>query len=335
MTRLGFLFAIAILLPAALIGAGALWGGGWALAALLVMTLVASAADHLLPEADAQGEAANGTALMVVLALVHLALLAAVVWALAGAGHDRGAKLALFFAAGLYFGQISNANAHELIHRPQRALHLLGMWVYISLLYGQHTSAHRHVHHRYVGTARDPNTARAGEGFYRYLPRAWWGEFVAGFAAERARRPAWRNPYWLYLGGGAAFAALALGLAGGAGLAAYLGLAFYAQMQLLLSDYVQHYGLRRAIGADGRPEPVSARHSWNSPHLVSGLMLLHASRHSDHHTSPARAYPALRLDDQMPMLPYPLPLMASIALIPPLWRRLMDRRAARWRNPLA
>jgi alkane 1-monooxygenase len=34
----------------------------------------------------------------------------------------------------------------------------------------------------------------------------------------------------------------------------------------------------------------------------------------------------------MPKLPYSLPIMAVIALVPPLWRRVMDRRVAQWRR---
>jgi len=42
---------------------------------------------------------------------------------------------------------------------------------------------------------------------------------------------------------------------------AYIALAAYAQSQLLLSDYVQHYGLtRKTTGA--KPEPVGPSHSW-------------------------------------------------------------------------
>jgi len=61
-------------------------------------------------------------------------------------------------------------------------------------------------------------------------------------------------------------------------------------------------------------------------------MLLNATRHSDHHAHPTRHYPALTIPDQAPMLPRPLPLMASIALVPPLWRKIMDPRVDRWRN---
>ncbi|MBQ2260102.1 MAG: alkane 1-monooxygenase [Loktanella sp.] len=337
MTRQTALFAFATLLPAGLIGTGAVQGGAWVIAAVLVLALVTSLADRLLPEDTGRDETASGTALSVLLALVHLALLPLVVWALAGDAISRPEKVGLFFAAGLYFGQVSNANAHELIHRRQHALHRLGMWVYISLLFGHHTSAHVLVHHRHVATRKDPNTSRKGEGFYRYMIRAWAGSFKGGYRAEKERltrigRPVWHNPYWLYLGGGAAFIALAYLLGGTKGLILYIALAGHAQTQLLLSDYVQHYGLMRKTRADGKPEPVAAKHSWNSPHQYSSAMMLNATRHSDHHARPARAYPALELPGDAPVLPRPLPLMASIALLPPLWRRIMDPLTDRWRD---
>ncbi len=126
--------------------------------------------------------------------------------------------------------------------------------------------------------------------------------------------------------------ALALWIAGWGGLAVLLGLAGFAQSQLLLSDYVQHYGLRRRIRADGKHEPVAARHSWNAPHWFTGHMMLNAPRHSDHHAHPARRYPDLARPHlgTTPMLPRSLPVMSVVALVPPLWRRSMDKRVAAW-----
>ena len=114
------------------------------------------------------------------------------------------------------------------------------------------------------------------------------------------------------------------------GVVALLGLSLYAQMQLLLSDYVQHYGLHRRTGPDGRTEPVGPMHSWNAPHFWSSAMLLNAPRHSDHHIHPSRSYPSLELDHtRMPVLPHSLPVMAAMALVQPLWRRKMDPRLDR------
>ena len=115
------------------------------------------------------------------------------------------------------------------------------------------------------------------------------------------------------------------------GLGALLAIAAYAQIQLFLSDYVQHYGLRRKMLESGRFEPIGPNHSWNAPHWYSSAMMLNAPRHSDHHTRPSRSFPFLELDEStMPILPQPLPVMACLALVPNIWRRVMDRRVAKW-----
>lgn len=331
-------FWAATLLPVPMLAGAALWGGGWGVAALGYLTVLSYALDALIAatgNADDGVEFPAADALSVTLALAHLALLPLGVAAVAGATGLTGAERVLaFFGFGLFFGQVSNSNAHELIHRGGRGLYRLGVAVFVSLLFGHHASAHRLVHHRHVATAADPNSARAGEGFYRFALRAWAGSFREGLRAENALRARGTrrglHPYAVYLGGALAClagAALTFGLPGVLALA---GLGAYAQVQLLLSDYVQHYGLARRI-TDGRAEPVGPAHSWDAPQPFSGWLMLHAPRHADHHLHPGRAYPALRLDrGTTPMLPRSLPLMAALALVPPLWRRVMDRRLAKW-----
>lgn len=328
------LFTIATLTPALLITCAALWGGFWVALSVVYLTVLTSLLDRMVQSSAPSREFPAGDGLAVALALAHFTLLPVVVLALAGDGLGLWEKAGLFFAAGLFMGQISNSNSHELIHRRQRFLHRLGMWVYITLLFGHHTSSHVLVHHRHVATAQDPSSARRGEGFYRFARRAWLGSFQQGYRAEAARlarigRPAWRNPYLTYLTG----QTLCLGLAALAGplaLTFYVGLVLHAQMQLLLSDYVQHYGLTRSRDASGRAVPVGAQHSWNSPHWFSSALMLNGTRHSDHHAHPARPYPALTIPEGAPILPRPLPMMASIALAPPLWRRIMDPALERW-----
>jgi len=331
------LFAVTTITPAALIGIGAFAGGAWIALAVISLTIVVTLLDRIIPADGDQDAPPHGTSLNIALAVIHLILMPLCVAALAGGWLTTLDKVGLFFAAGLYCGQVGNANAHELIHRSRRELHRLGMWVYISLLFGHHTSAHVLVHHKHVATRSDPNTSRKGESLYRYMPRAWIGSFREGYRAEAARlakinRPAWRNPYGVYVGGAIAFIVLALLLGGLEAGIAYVTLAAYAQMQLLMSDYVQHYGLERPARSDGKPVAIGNDHSWNSPHFLSSALMLNATRHSDHHTHPSRTYPALSLPDDAPMLPKPLPLMASIALIPPLWRRIMDPLVERWRH---
>ncbi|WP_102225149.1 fatty acid desaturase [Acidimangrovimonas sediminis] len=338
------LFTIATLIPLPLLVMGSVLGGPWALAAFAYVTLFVFLLDEVV--ARAASEAPEGTEfpaadrLSVVLAGAHFWLLLLAVAAVSGAtGLGWGARIALFLGFGLFFGQVSNSNAHELIHRADRSLFRLGMWVYISLLFGHHTSAHRHIHHRYVATAEDPNTAELGEGFWAFAPRAWWGSFRAGAEIEtamrgRARKAKGWHPYVTYAGGSLACLAVAALLFGAGGVLAYLLLAAYAQMQLLVSDYVQHYGLERRVLPGGRSEPVGAAHSWNAGHWYSAALMLNAPRHSAHHARPATPYPALAMPagGSAPILPHSLPVMGAIALYPPLWHRMMDKRARRWQG---
>ncbi|WP_372893092.1 alkane 1-monooxygenase [Rhodosalinus sp.] len=327
-------FALATLTPALLLALAVTAGGLWGAAALVWMTVLTFALDRISPAPTPAGRG-DGRALTAALAIVHLALWPLAVWGVGGAsGLSPLARGVIFFGFGLFFGQVSMSVAHEAIHAAPRWLRRLGAAVYVSLLFGHHVSAHRLVHHVHVATDRDPNSAPMGLSYWAFLPRAWWGSFRAGWRAEdtrRARTAGRRglHPYAVWIGGAALSALLAAAIAGPGGLAALVGLAAYAQAQLLLSDYVQHYGLRRRTGPDGRAEPVAPWHSWNAPHRQSAAMMLNAPRHSDHHAHPGRPWPELALDAGMPVLPQSLPVMATIALCPPVWRRLMDGRAAR------
>jgi alkane 1-monooxygenase len=333
-------YAAATLTPVALIAAGALAGGAWAWVAFAYMTLFTFAMDQLIraidPPPDPTRELPAADGLSALLALLHFPLLFVVIRALATGGLPPVTWFALFAAAGLFFGQVSNSNAHELIHRTRRPLFELGKWVYISLLFGHHTSAHTKVHHRYAASHKDPNSARENEGFYRFSRRAWIGSFVEGYRAEKAdlarRGTGGLTPYVTYCLGAAALVTAATVAYGWAGLGAYLLISWYATTQLLLSDYVQHYGLTRATRENGKLEPVGPQHSWNAGHWFSRHLMLNAPRHSDHHAHPARPYPALAAHDNAPTLPSTLPAMAALALFPKLWRRVMNPVLARYKG---
>jgi alkane 1-monooxygenase len=331
-------YAIASLTPAVLLALACLFGGPWPLAALLSITVLVFFLDRIERLTPTRDETGRGISLF--LAAAHFALLPLAVWALASNnGLSVADKVLIYLGSGLFLGQISNSNAHELIHASSRWPRRIGTAIYCTLLHGHHVSAHLRVHHVHAATDADPNSARLGEGFYAYALRVLRGEFLAGLQADtshRARAPGQSvlsHPYVAYISGALLSLGCAALVAGGRGVLALLAIAFYAQMQLLLSDYVQHYGLRRQRSTDGRMEPVGPQHSWNAPSWYSSAMMLNAPRHSDHHMRPARAFPALELTlDTMPVLPRSLPVMAVLALVPPLWRRVMDRRVARWQQ---
>ncbi len=317
--------------------AGTAWGG-FAWVALAWLTIVAVVADKLLdpPKAPAPEEETQpwSDTLSVALAIGHLLVLISTCTALFSAGLTFGQNIALFLATASFFGQVSHPNAHELIHRRTAIFKALGAAVYTSIGFGHHVSAHRLVHHRFVGTEEDPNTPLPGETFWAYLPRAWRGSFEAGIVQEIERLDRkghgpnhLSNPYWLWLGGTLLTAVAVLSGAGIAGLIALIGLSALTGAQILMSDYVQHYGLQRLILPNGRLEPVAAHLSWNAPKGFSSYLMMNAPAHSEHHMHPDRSYEQLDPQAQVPTLPFSMPVMAMIAMIPVAWHRMMDKRA--------
>ncbi|WP_420858081.1 alkane 1-monooxygenase [Marivivens marinus] len=247
---------------------------------------------------------------------------------------------ALFAVLGVVSGTIGINYSHELMHQRNRFERWLGDILLGSVLYGHFRSEHLLVHHRYVGTPRDPVTARYNEGFHRFFPRVLRESLVSSFRAEQAMLarkslPWWHptNPFWRYWALEAGFVILALLIGGWWGVFLFATQAFWAVFQLELVNYVEHYGLTRKHLGEGKYEHVLPRHSWNADHRASNWLLINLQRHSDHHYKPDRRFPLLQTydDADAPQLPFGYPIMTLAALVPPLWRRVMNPRVRNWR----
>ena len=272
---------------------------------------------------------------------VQFLTLFGLIWYATHTDHLSGfGKILLFFGVGVITGTIGINYSHELMHQKSRLERMLGDTLLAMVLYSHFRSEHLLVHHRYVGTPRDPVTARYNEGFHRFYPRVLRESLQSAFRAEKdmlARKDlAWSdlsNPffrYWALQGG---MLVLALLLGGWAGLGLFLVQAGTAIWQLELVNYVEHYGLTRKYLGDGKYEHVRPQHSWNAAHKTSNWLLINLQRHSDHHYKPDRRFPLLQnhtLADA-PQLPFGYPVMTVAAMIPPLWRRVMNPRVRQWR----
>ncbi|GAB5447000.1 alkane 1-monooxygenase [Gymnodinialimonas sp.] len=272
---------------------------------------------------------------------LQFATLFSVIFYATRANHLGGWELAgLAFGMGVLSGTIGINYAHELMHQKSKLERWWGDLLLASVLYSHFRSEHLLVHHRYVGTGRDPVTARYNEGFHRFFPRVLRQSYSSSWKAEKAMLarkglPAWdgTNPFWQYLALQAAFLALAFLIGGWVGLAMFLGQAFTAVWQLELTNYIEHYGLTRKHLGDGKYEHVQPRHSWNAAQKASNWLLINLQRHSDHHYKPDRRFPLLQnyTEADAPQFPYGYPVMTAAAMIPPLWKRVMNPRVKRWR----
>ncbi|WP_299139229.1 alkane 1-monooxygenase [uncultured Tateyamaria sp.] len=250
-------------------------------------------------------------------------------------------KIAIFFGIGVITGTVGINYSHELMHQKNKLERWLGDALLAMVLYSHFRSEHLLVHHRYVATPRDPVTARMNESFYRFYPRVLKQCFHSAWNAEKAMLarkslPATdrSNPFWKYAGLQLFCLVLAFVLGGWAGIGLFLVQAGVAIWQLELVNYIEHYGLTRKHLGEGKYEHVQPRHSWNAAHKASNWLLINLQRHSDHHYKPDRRFPVLQTytEADAPQLPYGYPVMTIAAMMPRIWKRVMNPRVQKWRD---
>ncbi|HLT37668.1 MAG TPA: alkane 1-monooxygenase [Enhygromyxa sp.] len=266
--------------------------------------------------------------------------LAATIYVLHGCvrGDRSGLEIAaLVLSLGIVNGAGGINLAHELMHRKHPLHRAAAEMLMTSVSYTHFCVEHVLGHHRHVATPEDPASSRLGESFYRFYPRTVIGGLRSAWALEgercrsrglssfdlRNRRL--RYPLVLaavYVGVSLLFGPLGLGLFVAQGVIAF--------SLLEVINYIEHYGLARRRLASGKYERVRPEHSWNSAHRVSNYYLFNLARHSDHHYLASREYDRLRHRDDAPQLPTGYAGMLLLALVPPLWFRVMDPRVQAW-----
>jgi alkane 1-monooxygenase len=263
----------------------------------------------------------------------QFALIAWSLWEIAAGHLAPHEAIGLGMALGLATGGVGITDAHELVHRRAWWERVLGQALLVSVTYHHFYIEHVYGHHRRAGTPADSVTARRGEWLPAFLPRAIGRSFVSAWKLEaerlaRAGRSPW-SPRNRVLAGLAAEAALYAAIAVFAG---WVGVAFFAAQSviavLLLEtiNYIEHYGLARRETAPGVYERYGAEHAWDSRFRFSNWLLFNLPNHANHHLHPGRRHDGLVYEAAAPRLPVGYPLAVVLAVIPPLWFRVVDPR---------
>ena len=327
---------------------GTLWGGLWLLLLPAYGFVLVTILDRLTglnednPDPETEEQALFWyRAVTLVWVPVQVVLVFWILWYVPAHRHLNGLELVLLlYGVGIMTGASGIVYAHELMHQKNRTERWLGDILLAMVLYSHFRSEHLLVHHTHVATPRDAVTARYNESFFRFFPRVLaecprsaWAAEVAMLKRRGLSALDRRNPFWRYAALQLAMLLAAVILGGWMGLAMFLVQAVFAIWMLELTNYVEHYGLTRKYLGNGKYEHVKPHHSWNAAHKVSNWMLINLQRHSDHHYKPDRRFPLLQTygEDEAPQLPYGYPLMAALAMVPPVWRRMMNPRVRKWR----
>ncbi len=261
--------------------------------------------------------------------LQYVALLwAALLWG--GDELSGWAKLGLAMTVGTV-GGIAINTAHELGHKREQHERWLAKIALAQPFYGHFYIEHNRGHHVQVATPKDAASARMGESLYAFLPRAVLVGLRNAWRLEKPRFHRRGQTHWsisndvlnAWLMSAALWGVLAIGF--GLEILPFLLVSAVVSIVLVESvNYVEHYGLLRRREANGRWERVGQQHSWNSNHLPTNIVLYHLQRHSDHHAFPTRRYQALRAEQGAPVLPTGYGGMVVLALVPFIYRRVMD-----------
>jgi alkane 1-monooxygenase len=231
----------------------------------------------------------------------------------------------LGLACGSVAGAAGIVLAHELGHRRSPLDRSLARALLCMVGWGHYLIEHNRGHHRHAALRHDPATARREEGLWNFLPRYWVGVWHGAVALSRSQRGA-INEAWALAAATVALWALAWWAAGTAGLVFCLAQAAVAQLLVGCVDYMEHWGLQRQTGADGRPERMAAAHIWDCRNAASDLMLFNLPRHAHHHIEPWHGADALRHTPASPQMPTGYAGMVLLTLVPPLFRRVMEPR---------
>jgi len=236
------------------------------------------------------------------------------------------ADLIVLFGAALTCGIVNGigiAPAHELNHSSKRKNKAIASLMLSLSAYGHFLIEHNKGHHVKVATPEDPASARFNESFWKFLVRS----SVMGFLSATKLLTKHKDyKKYVFLSWIITLSILIFSMSLSAKL--FLFFVMQAAVSVILLEavnYIEHYGLkRRKIGE--AYEECNHQHSWNSNKIVSNLGLFNLQRHSDHHANAMRPYEMLRHFEDSPQHPTGYAAMIVLALVPPLWFRVMDPR---------
>lgn len=247
--------------------------------------------------------------------------------------------VALCISTGTITGALGITIAHELGHKLDAREQWLARILLMSVCYMHFHVEHNKGHHARVATPNDPASAREGQSVYAFMPQTLIGSFTSAWHFEKTRLAKagknslhWQNQVLWGIAGSSVMLLFAIAIGGVNGAVLFIAQSAVAIFLLEVVNYIEHYGLRREPRAGGGYERVDVTHSWNASERFTNWFLFNLQRHSHHHVEHHRRYQVLRSIEGSPQLPTGYAGMVLLALVPPLWKRVMNHRLANWSN---
>jgi alkane 1-monooxygenase len=236
-------------------------------------------------------------------------------------------------STGIFCGIFGINTGHELAHRTNSWQRFVGKALLLTTLRMSFYIEHNWGHHTNVSTDEDPASAKKNEIVYLFIPKSIFKTWLNSWSIQKSllkkRKASFFSVYndllWYTLIQWGIIIMITIVFDWKTTLG-FVAISFVGMIILELGNYIEHYGLRRDKENNGKYERVLPVHSWNSNHSISGSILFYVSRHSDHHYISSRPYQILRNYDSVPNLPMGYAGMMALALIPPLWFYIMNKK---------
>jgi alkane 1-monooxygenase len=237
------------------------------------------------------------------------------------------------FTMGLLCGTFGINVAHELGHRINKYEQVFAKALLLTSLYMHFFIEHNKGHHKNVATPEDPSSARYNEPVFAFYFRTIIFSYISAWKIANSEMKKkglpvlqWKNEMLQAQIIQFLFVTAIVLIFGWLITLYFLCAATIGFLLLETVNYIEHYGLQRNQREDGNYERAMPHHSWNSNHILGRLMLFELSRHSDHHYLASRKYQILQHHDDGPQLPTGYPGSMILALVPPLWFYVMNKK---------
>ncbi len=234
---------------------------------------------------------------------------------------------------GILCGVLGINVGHELGHSNSRFEQFLGEIMLLTSLENHFLPYHNTGHHFDVATPNDAATARKNEWLFAFWFRSQISSYFKAWQLEKKRLTILKKGVISINNKMIIYTIAQIGLLisiyffyGKIVLFYFLAAAILGILLLETVNYIEHYGLLRKKKKSGRYEVVTIKHSWNSDHNLGRILLFELSRHSDHHHRANKEYQLLDSHEESPQMFTGYPGMMILALIPPLWFAVMNKR---------
>lgn len=316
------------LVPGLFVIAGNLAGGWWVVMNTVFSFGVLAVLENFVVE-DKDNTAEENSwfpdFILMLHVLLQTAAIGTLIWSLGHHEFNMFQFVLMCLSTGINSGSSAIVIAHELIHRKSSFMRTMGKYLLFTAANIYFYIDHLKVHHKWVGTERDPASSRYGESLYRFFFRSTVQQIQSSFSVEAKRLKqegsvAW-SPANYVLGSILLLLLVCMILAlvfNPATAIAFLLQGFFANFLLEYTNYIEHYGLSRKEN-----ERVTEIHSWQTDKVISRFFLIDLSRHADHHYYASKPYHTLLSYEKSPVLPGGYVSMIYYALIPPLFFRKM------------